>query len=274
MIPRKTGRVNSGITAKYARGNLERALVIAAIVLVNLAALSGMGPTYEAGLGAFLFIAVIRRAWGPVHFLLLFFLMSGLRDVLPGLTGQMPSVRALAPLAASTLVMLAFRKREAIGWLRTGRADGVTIAIGIAASVASFIALLVWASFAPSLGEGPAMVRRFSALFPAWTILAFGAPLFAFVNAFSEEAVYRGLSQAAIGEALGPWPGLVLQATLYAAAHFTTGFPNGYAGYAMTFFYGSVLGYMRMRSGGLKAPYLAHVAADLTIGYYLAFKFL
>jgi len=259
---------------KYERKNLEKALVIATVALVNVAAFSRMGRTYEAGLGVFLLVALVRGAWGPVHFMLLFFLMSGLRDVLPGVMGHMPSIRALAPLAASTVIMLPFIKRDAIGWLKKGRADNITIAIGIAACVAAFVALLVWARFAPDLGEGPAIVRRFSAHFPSWTILVFGPTLFALVNAFSEEAVYRGLSQAAIGEVLGPWTALVFQATLYAAAHFITGFPNGYAGYAMTFFYGSALGYMRLRTGGLRAPYITHVAADLTIGYYLAFKFL
>ncbi len=262
------------IREKYARRNLGKALVIVMAALVNFAAFSGMGPTYELGLGAFLLITLAAGARDTIHFILLFFLMSVMRDVLSGLTGEMPSIKALAPLVVSTLLVLPFRRKAALKWLRAGRADRITLALAAATCAVSIAALLIWAFRAQNLGEGPRMVRFFAAHFPAWTVFAFGPPLFALVNAFSEEAVYRGLSQETIGTAFGAWPALFLQSTLYAAAHFITGFPNGYAGYVMTFFYGCVLGYMRLRTGGLKAPYLTHIIADLVIGYFLAFKVL
>ncbi len=261
-------------SATETRKNLERALVIATVALVNVAAFARMGVIYELGLGAFLAVAIAGRARGAVHFVLLFFLMSAMRDALPGLAGEMPSIKAVVPLAASTLLMLPFTKREAFAWMRAGSVDVATALIGAVTSAVSIAALLVWAFWTTDFGEGPAIIKFFSAHFPAWMIFAFGAPLFALVNAFSEEAVYRGLSQATIGDACGPGAAIALQSTLYAAAHFLTGFPNGYAGYAMTFSYGCVLGYMRQRTGGIKASCLTHVAADLTIAYFLAFSVL
>jgi hypothetical protein len=43
------------------------------------------------------------------------------------------------------------------------------------------------------------------------------------------------------------------------------GFPNGWTGFAMVVVYGVLLGSICRRSGGLLAPWVAHVAADLTI---------
>ena len=64
---------------------------------------------------------------------------------------------------------------------------------------------------------------------------------------------------------------VTLQASAFAAAHVLLGFPNGRLGYLMVFVYGTMLGYLRVRSKGMLAPYLTHVLADLTIGYFLCF---
>ena len=64
---------------------------------------------------------------------------------------------------------------------------------------------------------------------------------------------------------------MILQASAFAILHFAAGFPNGIAGYLMTFVYGLILGYLRERTGGLLAPYVTHVVADLVIGYFLYF---
>ena len=66
----------------------------------------------------------------------------------------------------------------------------------------------------------------------------------------------------------------MLQAGAFAAVHFGVGFPNGLFGYAMVLVYGLALGLLRHRTKGMLAPYLAHVIADLTIGYFLVLKFL
>ncbi|MBN2089862.1 CPBP family intramembrane metalloprotease, partial [candidate division KSB1 bacterium] len=58
---------------------------------------------------------------------------------------------------------------------------------------------------------------------------------------------------------------------VFAAAHFTSGFPNGVIGYLMVLIYGTMLGYLKERTNGIFAPYIAHVIADLTIGYFLYF---
>ncbi len=61
-----------------------------------------------------------------------------------------------------------------------------------------------------------------------------------------------------------------LQATIFAAAHFLMGFPNGIIGFLMVFVWGSMIGYLRHRTKGLLAPYIVHVAADGIIALVLA----
>ena len=90
------------------------------------------------------------------------------------------------------------------------------------------------------------------------------------MNAFAEEVVYRGVMQEALSRVFKQKSiVLVLQASTFAAIHFAVGFPNGFLGYLMVFVYGFVLGYLRVRTNGMLAPYLAHVIADLAIGYFL-----
>jgi hypothetical protein len=40
----------------------------------------------------------------------------------------------------------------------------------------------------------------------------------------------------------------------------------------MVLVYGIALGYLRKRGNGMLAPYITHVIADLTIGYFLYFE--
>ncbi|MGE0631753.1 MAG: hypothetical protein AB7O96_05070 [Pseudobdellovibrionaceae bacterium] len=42
----------------------------------------------------------------------------------------------------------------------------------------------------------------------------------------------------------------------------------------MVFGYGIALGYLRYRTNGMLAPYIAHVIADLTIATFLVLRFL
>lgn len=113
------------------------------------------------------------------------------------------------------------------------------------------------------------MVQGFSR-FPKSLIFGLGVPLFALVNAFAEEVIFRGIMQGALSRAFRrQCLVVILQASAFAAFHFAGGFPNGYIGYLMTFIYGLMLGYLRERSQGLLAPFSAHVMADLAIGYFL-----
>ena len=86
-----------------------------------------------------------------------------------------------------------------------------------------------------------------------------------------EEFLFRGVVMQSLDSAFGPGSiSIVVQGWLFGAMHYLRGFPNGWRGVAMASVYGIMLGMIRRRSGGMLAPWLAHVFADLVIFAILA----
>src|SRR5262249_40231650 len=154
-----------------------------------------------------------------------------------------------------------------IGWLRAGRIGPDVRILVIVTVVVSAAALVAWTVLLkPDLRHHLALVPAL----PLWAypLAAFG---FAAINAALEEAVFRGVMMEALDSSLGAgYLSIGTQALSFAALHYLAGFPSGAIGFAMTFVYGAMLGLVRRRSGGMVAPWIAHVAADLAIFSILA----
>lgn len=155
-------------------------------------------------------------------------------------------------------------------WFRRGKMDPASSLIAACTGLLSAGALLLWAAWTNYFGAGEALARE-AADVPLWFLLILGVPGFAFLNALLEESIYRGVLLGALDR---HWPrrpvvALCLHASLFAAAHYAVGFPNGLVGYVMTFLYALALGVLKRRTEGLLLPFLTHFAADLLIGYTL-----
>jgi uncharacterized protein len=123
----------------------------------------------------------------------------------------------------------------------------------------SALALWLWMArpdLAAAMAHIPAM--------PMWLLPLAGLG-FALVNAALEEALFRGIIYDRLRAAFGggAWPHL-LQASLFGLAHLH-GVPNGLAGVVLAGAWALGLSILRERSGGLLAPWLAHVAADIGV---------
>jgi membrane protease YdiL (CAAX protease family) len=117
--------------------------------------------------------------------------------------------------------------------------------------------LLVFSRLAPPhLGTG----ARFLVALSPGSLVAVGVA-FAVVNAFVEEVLFRGAVLHHLGHVLGSWPAVLVQALAFGTLHLN-GYPYGLAGVALASVYGLLLGALRLRSGGLLAPWIAHVCAD------------
>ncbi len=128
-------------------------------------------------------------------------------------------------------------------------------------TVVSTGGLLLWATLTqPDLHAARAQIPSVPP-----SVLVGLALAFAGGNALLEEAVFRGVLfdrlRAWLGD--GPAPHL-LQATAFGLVHWH-GIPGGAAGVVLAGVWGLGLSLLRQRSGGLLAPLLAHVAADLCI---------
>jgi len=166
----------------------------------------------------------------------------------------------LMGLAVAGVVAHARRDTDAFAWLRRGAFGPSIVGWTVLTAAVSGAALLLWwailrPSFADRVVFPPLPVALTAALALAWSAL----------NAFAEECVFRG----ALLEALGVGTrsraaALVVQALAFGGMHFH-GVPGGGIGVALAGTYGLMLGAIRLRAGGLLAPIVAHVAADVVV---------
>ena len=247
-----------------------RFLLLAIILSVNISPAVKHGLLLEVVYGLIFISTLVSKERDLFHLSLLVLLINLFSALFPVAVATIPSIKFLLPLGLSTgVVLLVPGLRASLSWARKGTIDKSSLMLILITAVVSAAALLLWALGTANLGVGGGMVKGFSG-FPKFLIFAAGVPLFALMNAFAEEVVFRGVMQAALSKAFRRRSVvLILQASAFAAFHFAGGFPNGYAGYLMTFVYGLVMGHLRDRTQGLLAPYCTHVAADLTIGYFL-----
>lgn len=94
-------------------------------------------------------------------------------------------------------------------------------------------------------------------------VLAAGV-LFSVFNALFEEVIFRGILFDAVESQWGVWVAVFATAFLFGYGHMH-GYPPGPLGAVLAGTYGLCLGWLRVFSGGLGLPVIAHVAADATI---------
>jgi len=88
--------------------------------------------------------------------------------------------------------------------------------------------------------------------------------LFSIFNALFEEVIFRGILFDAIDSQWGASFAVIATSLLFGYGHMH-GYPPGPLGAVLAGIYGLCLGWLRLFSGGLGLPVLAHIAADATI---------
>ncbi len=246
-------------------------LLLILVVLISASALLGVFAPILWFVAILLGYSLFRKQWELIPCALLFFFMYQGDQWLPSWLYRLPTAPFLVPFLLTVLCCLPFGNLNAqFSWLRIGNPDQVSWLLVALTSLISALALILWALWTDYLGIASTMLSTFKQM-PFWFMLLVGIPGFALLNAFAEEMVYRGVLQDALEKKLGDRQPLILisQASAFAAAHYMAGFPNGKLGYLMTFAYALMLGYLRDRSRGMFAPYIAHVFADVVIGLTL-----
>lgn len=241
-------------------------------VALNASGISG--HSVIAITAALLFIAYVCvwRHWQFLHCGVLFFIIGlGPKAFSISFLSQAPAVGILIMVVTSFLIVLPYKKaRSWSSWAKAGTITATASLSIVAIGVISSFALIVWAHWTDHLGIALKMANGIQH-YPKPLVFLILIPCFASVNALMEETVYRGVLQQALTEVFSSNHLVVfMQASAFAAFHFAVGFPNGWIGYGLTLIYGSVLGYLRIWTQGLLAPWLCHLIADLTIFYYMA----
>lgn len=246
-------------------------LLLLYLLLVSVGIMLEAYSAVRWGAVALLVAVLARREWELLPASLLLFLLFQGNSWMPDSVVSLPTAPFLIPFLLTTLICLPFSWfRENFSWFRRGEPDQVSWLLTGLTSLLSALALILWALWTDYLGIASSMLSTFRQV-PFWFMLLVGIPGFALLNAFAEEVVYRGVLQHALTKRFTNGIPLVLagQASAFAAAHYASGFPNGKLGFLMTFVYAVMLGYLRERSNGMLAPYVAHVAADFVIGLTL-----
>jgi hypothetical protein len=96
------------------------------------------------------------------------------------------------------------------------------------------------------------------------TRLLFAGIIFAILNAFLEELLFRGIFFDAIESQTGTTMAVIITAVMFGYGHMH-GYPPGPIGAVLAGAYGLALGCLRVFTKGLGLPVLTHLTADATI---------
>ncbi|HYH55247.1 MAG TPA: CPBP family intramembrane glutamic endopeptidase [Anseongella sp.] len=224
-------------------------------------------PAGLSGLAVF-GAAVAIRNFPLIHLSLFFLLLFGWKWS-PWWPRELPT-GLLAPSLAYIVIIVLFRPlRESVTWFRRGALSRKTLLAALGVLALSLPALFAWAVFTENNIQDYIYLFHPRILYVELLIFAL---IFALINAFTQEIIFRGVFQDSLCASLGRgWPALLVQAFVFGLIHYV-GVPDGISGIIMAFAYGIALGVLKNLSGGLLLPIAVHFVTDLFIFYLVFYK--
>lgn len=232
-------------------------LLTGAVLLVA----GSLGSALAAGLVLAVLALLARRARSAAAMDAVVVTLLLHAAVAVGVFGLWPLPGAVAVAVAWVVAKRSSRAALWRSWLRAGRVTAELPWLMVGTVLVTAAALVVWQRL--SGGRLPQAYVDVAAGQPLWLLVLAGAG-FSLLNAAVEEAIFRGVLQGALHRVSGPVLAVVVQALAFGVLH-VVGIPTGVVGAVMAGAWGVLLGVMRWRTGGIVAPYVAHVAADATI---------
>jgi membrane protease YdiL (CAAX protease family) len=166
-----------------------------------------------------------------------------------------------APLSGYFLMaVLIPRLRSSMTWLRLGKVSGASIAATLGIMVMTSVALVAFNRVAKADPSSYRVVPSFE-MFGG--VIVWGV-VFTVVNATLEELVFRGVLFDAVRSQWNVWVTVVGTSLLFGLGHLH-GYPPGLWGACLAVAFGFAVGVLRVWTGGLGLPIVAHMGADATI---------
>jgi len=167
----------------------------------------------------------------------------------------------LAPfIAYFVLVACVPRLRRSLRWITIGRfsATSIIATVGVMA-VTALVLILFHTKAQPD-------VSSYRAAMPLEALggVIMAGVVFTIVNATLEELVFRGILFDALQSQWSVWVTLTATALLFGLGHLR-GYPSGLLGACLAALFGFAMGVLRLWTGGLALPIVAHMSADATI---------
>jgi membrane protease YdiL (CAAX protease family) len=171
----------------------------------------------------------------------------------------------IVPMAGYFLMPIFVPKlRGSRVWFRLGRVSGISMAATVGIMTLTSLVLVAFNAIAkPDLGayRGALPLERFGGVIAAGVV-------FTIVNATLEELVFRGVLFDAIRSQWNVWVTLIATSVLFGLGHLH-GYPPGTWGAGLAIVFGFAVGLLRVWTGGLSLPIVAHMGADATIYWIL-----
>jgi len=203
--------------------------------------------------------SVKESDWRAAHGVL-FLLLMAICSLIPSLS-RWPWIW-VAPFSVYFIVVGCVPPlRRSLNWLQGGKVSPTSIAATIGLMVVTVLVLTYFQSTMKPDVRGFGTFLPFKAIGGA-SIL--GVALFSIVNATLEESVFRGVLFDALQSRSGGWVSLAATTLLFGVGHLN-GYPPGPVGVCLATLFGLAMGGLRIWTGGIALPIVAHIAADATI---------
>ncbi len=174
-----------------------------------------------------------------------------------------PWLIALASYFALTRWLPAFNKARPT--VRFGNVTPATLGATLLVAVLSWLVLTTFNHFARPNLMVYRMMLPVSALGGVWC----AGIIFSLLNPVLEELAFRVVLFEAFVEERGTWFAVAATSAIFGIGHLH-GYPPGALGAVLAGIYGLALGWLRVFTGGIGLPVVAHVVADATIFHLLA----
>jgi membrane protease YdiL (CAAX protease family) len=163
------------------------------------------------------------------------------------------------------IVMMSPRFRQSAGWVRGGSLRRANLILTGLTGFIGFGLVMGWVGLVrPDLSGQAASVPEASVL-----VLILLGLAFTVMNSFAEEVLFRGVIMHALEKAFSrSGVVLVLQALVFGLVH-VRGFPSGVFGMIVAAVVGLGFGYLRMKTKGMFAPWIAHAIVNVLMYGYL-----
>ena len=196
--------------------------------------------------------------WRVIHGVVFVLAMAG--TLLVPVLRRWPWVWLAPFVAYFGIVAIVPRLRSSLCWLRVGRvsAASVGVTMGIMA-----LSTLVLVGFQATVHPDLHGVRA------AWPFESLGGVItagviFVIINATLGELLFRGVLFEALQSQWGNWFTVIATGLFFGLGHLK-GYPSGPLGACLAALFGFALGTLRVWTGGLVLPIVAHMGADATI---------
>lgn len=255
--PEPTGRAGTAIVV----------LTLAGFAAVGVGADGFTRVPWQAVAAAGVLHLLARRAGSPpaVHTTLLV-VLAGLAALTRGFGAHpFPLVGALCAYAFLVATTPSPLLRAAGDWLHSGASGPAAGRAALAVGLLPVAGVPLW-RLLEGWDAAPA-VPGFDD--PSPWVLPLVIAFVSLVNAGAEELAFRGVFLDAAWSAVGLPAALALQAVVFGLVHGGSVL-GGVWGIVLSGAYGYLLGVLRVRAGGLAAPWAAHVLANVALFTWLA----